>query len=269
MVPVFGPGVVYDSPTEVMYEQLRFVRSSLALSQLRKSVSVIEKEALAYFERRWGDAGEVRLPPFCFFFIPSLFTSVSPLFRLSFASLSSLSPLFHLSFTSLSPLTSHLFFVQNFYPYLQVDLLNSMNNLTILTASRCLMGDDIRNHLGEDNEQIAHWYHDLEQGINPLSFFFPHLPLPGFKRRDQAREKVAALFRKIIAERRRTLSDDHEDIMSTLMSVCVLFILFFRLHSLLSSSFSSFVFILFFRLHSLLSSSFSSFVFSRSVLIQF
>lgn len=59
MVPVFGPGVVYDSPTEVMYEQLRFVRSSLALSQLKKSVGTIETEARAYFERRWGDAGEV------------------------------------------------------------------------------------------------------------------------------------------------------------------------------------------------------------------
>ena len=59
MVPVFGPGVVYDSPTEVMYEQLRFVRSSLALSQLKKSVAVIESEARSYFERNWGESGEV------------------------------------------------------------------------------------------------------------------------------------------------------------------------------------------------------------------
>jgi hypothetical protein len=59
MVPVFGPGVVYDSPTEVMYEQLRFVRSSLALSQLKKSVGTIETEARAYFQRKWGDSGEV------------------------------------------------------------------------------------------------------------------------------------------------------------------------------------------------------------------
>lgn len=157
MVPVFGPGVVYDSPTEVMYEQLRFVRSSLALNQLKKSVAIIEKEAIDYFERNWGDAGET-------------------------------------------------------------DLLNSMNNLTILTASRCLMGEAIRTHLGQDNNRIAHLYHDLEQGINPLSFFFPLLPLPGFKKRDRAREEVAALFRKIIADRRKNLSDECDDIMGTLMN---------------------------------------------------
>lgn len=62
MVPVFGPGVVYDSPTEVMYEQLRFIRSSLALSQLKKSVSIIEAEAKAYFAKNWGDEGTVCFP---------------------------------------------------------------------------------------------------------------------------------------------------------------------------------------------------------------
>lgn len=159
MVPVFGKGVVYDSPTEVMYEQLRFVRSSLALSQLKKSVSIIEAEAKDYFNRRWGESGEV-------------------------------------------------------------DMLDQMNNLTILTASRCLMGEDIRRHLGADNQQIAHWYHELERGINPLSFFFPYLPLPGFKRRDRARAEVASLFTKIIGERRKNAKpdDEYEDIMGILMS---------------------------------------------------
>lgn len=71
MVPVFGPGVVYDSPTEVMYEQLRFIRSSLALGQLKKSVAVIENEALLYFERNWGDSGEVCI------LIPSFHSSFS------------------------------------------------------------------------------------------------------------------------------------------------------------------------------------------------
>lgn len=36
VVPVFGPGVVYDCPTSVMYEQLKFVKSGLVLGQLRK-----------------------------------------------------------------------------------------------------------------------------------------------------------------------------------------------------------------------------------------
>jgi len=157
MVPVFGPGVVYDSPTEVMYEQLRFVRSSLALSQLRKAPGIIEAEAKDYLARRWGDAGEV-------------------------------------------------------------DLLQALNEITILTASRCLMGNDIRKHLGEDNEKIAHLYHELERGISPLSFFFPNLPLPGFKRRDRARAEIGEIFRQIIVERKNNSQDEKDDIMGILMS---------------------------------------------------
>jgi sterol 14-demethylase len=39
MVPVFGPGVVYDSTTEVMYEQLKFVKAGLVPAQLKRDVS--------------------------------------------------------------------------------------------------------------------------------------------------------------------------------------------------------------------------------------
>jgi sterol 14-demethylase len=106
-------------------------------------------------------------------------------------------------------------------------MLDEMNNLTILTASRCLMGEDIRRHLGEDNQRIAHLYHELERGINPLSFFFPYLPLPGFKRRDRARAEVAALFKSIIADRRKNETGEYDDIMGILMNV--------RLSPLLSS----------------------------------
>jgi len=97
-------------------------------------------------------------------------------------------------------------------------LLTAMNMITILTASRCLMGDDIRKHLGEDNEKIAHLYHELERGISPLSFFFPNLPLPGFKRRDRARKEVAEIFHAIITSRKQNPDDNKDDIMGTLMS---------------------------------------------------
>lgn len=132
MIPVFGPGIVYDSPTEVMYEQLRFVRSSLAQSQLKTSVGIMAEEATAYFQKYWGDSGEK-------------------------------------------------------------DLLEELNRLTVLTASRCLMGNDIRRVLGQNQNRLAELYHELEQGLNPISFFFPHLPLPSFKQRDRAREEVASI----------------------------------------------------------------------------
>ncbi|EFA79784.1 cytochrome P450 family protein [Heterostelium album PN500] len=155
VTPVFGPGVVYDSPTEVMYEQLRFVKDGLVLSQLKKSVGIISEETEKFFEEKWGDSGEV-------------------------------------------------------------DLLAEMNKLTILTASRCLMGSDINKALGQASN-LADLYHELEEGLNPISFFFPNLPLPSFAKRDAARAKVAAIFDSIIKARRRS-TEPRDDVLQVLMT---------------------------------------------------
>jgi len=156
VIPVFGPGIVYDSPTEVMYEQLRFVRSSLALSRLKTSVGIMSEESTAYFKTYWGDSGEK-------------------------------------------------------------DLLNELNSLTVLTASRCLMGNDIRAVLGKNPSKLADLYHELEQGLNPISFFFPHLPLPSHKQRDHAREEIAKIFREIVRQRKAPDAEKQDDILSILM----------------------------------------------------
>ncbi|KAM9953214.1 hypothetical protein ACTFIW_006567 [Dictyostelium discoideum] len=156
VTPVFGKGVVYDSETEIMYEQLRFVKNGLVLSQLKKAVGIIQEETEKYFETKWGDSGEI-------------------------------------------------------------DLLYEMNKLTILTASRCLMGKSINKSLGQSG-QLADLYHELEEGLNPISFFFPNLPLPSFKKRDAARAKVAAIFHSIIQERRRSTDDSVDDVLYTLMN---------------------------------------------------
>lgn len=156
VVPVFGPGIVYDSPTEVMYEQLRFVRSSLALSRLRSSVTIMAEESVNYFKTYWGESGEK-------------------------------------------------------------DFLNELNALTVLTASRCLMGNDIRAVLGKNPSKLADLYHELEQGLNPISFFFPHLPLPSHKQRDHAREEIAKIFRGIVKARKAPGAEKQDDILSILM----------------------------------------------------
>eukprot|EP01112_Ceratiomyxa_fruticulosa_P021975 TRINITY_DN7922_c0_g1_i1.p1 TRINITY_DN7922_c0_g1~~TRINITY_DN7922_c0_g1_i1.p1 ORF type:complete len:512 (+),score=125.58 TRINITY_DN7922_c0_g1_i1:124-1536(+) len=155
MVPVFGPGVVYDSPQEVMLEQLRFVKNGLVVSQLRKAAAVMADEARHFFETKWGDEGEA-------------------------------------------------------------DLLVDFNKLTILTASRCLMGEDIRRKLGQQ-EQFAQLYHDLEAGINPISFFFPYLPLPSMRQRDRARAEIATIFREVIQYRRSTPDSTRDDILQVLL----------------------------------------------------
>mmetsp|Transcript_5439 Transcript_5439/g.17173 ORF Transcript_5439/g.17173 Transcript_5439/m.17173 type:complete len:486 (-) Transcript_5439:43-1500(-) len=79
------------------------------------------------------------------------------------------------------------------------DLLVALSELTILTASRCLHGDDVRDNLFAEVSEI---YHDLDKGITPLSFFWPTAPVEGHRKRDAARLKMVALFADVIKARR-------------------------------------------------------------------
>lgn len=81
----------------------------------------------------------------------------------------------------------------------QLDILQSLSDLTILTASRCLHGDDVRENMFKE---VSHLYHDLDQGITPLSFFLPYIPIPAHMKRDRARKEMVALFSKVISARR-------------------------------------------------------------------
>lgn len=58
------------------------------------------------------------------------------------------------------------------------DLLDEMANLTILTASRCLLGPEVRGELFGTFSQL---FKEIDEGINPIAIFFPYLPLPAFR----------------------------------------------------------------------------------------
>lgn len=60
----------------------------------------------------------------------------------------------------------------------EVDLLEEMAKLTIFTASRCLLGKEVREQLFG---QVADMLHRIDEGISPIAIFFPNLPLPAFK----------------------------------------------------------------------------------------
>jgi sterol 14-demethylase len=76
---------------------------------------------------------------------------------------------------------------------------STFGKLIILTASSCLMGKEIRASL---DDTVADLYYDLDQGFKPINFIFPNLPLPSYRRRDTAREKMAALYSSIIQRRK-------------------------------------------------------------------
>jgi sterol 14-demethylase len=96
----------------------------------------------------------------------------------------------------------------------EIDLITFTNELTVFIASRCLIGREFRENV---STEFAHLYHDLEGGINLLAFFWPHLPLPSFRRRDRARGRMVEIISRLIADR-RALGTEEEDFLHTLMT---------------------------------------------------
>jgi sterol 14alpha-demethylase len=95
-----------------------------------------------------------------------------------------------------------------------LDLLTAMNEITIRTAGRCLIGAEFRTGLAST---FARLYRDLEGGINVVAFFAPNFPLPVMWRRDRARRQVVELMSPLIAARRaRSASSD--DFLDTLIA---------------------------------------------------
>lgn len=109
-------------------------------------------------------------------------------------------------------------------PSATLDLLKSMSELIILTASRTLQGKEVRESL---NGQFAKYYEDLDGGFTPLNFMFPNLPLPSYRRRDEAQKAMSDFYLKIMENRRKGESDvswfqfvegDMSDLSSTSMT---------------------------------------------------
>ncbi len=94
-----------------------------------------------------------------------------------------------------------------------VDLYEVGNELTIYTSSRSLLGTKFRNQLSDEFAQV---YYEMETGLNMLAFIAPNLPIPSFRRRDKAREKLYQMIRGITAER-RDQGIVEEDFLQTLM----------------------------------------------------
>lgn len=80
-----------------------------------------------------------------------------------------------------------------------IDLKQSLSELTILTASRCLLGQEVREHL---HSEVADLYECLNKGMTQISFFMPRLPTKAHRNRDNARKKIVEIFSRVIRQRR-------------------------------------------------------------------
>lgn len=94
------------------------------------------------------------------------------------------------------------------------DIRKDLSELIILTASNCLMGKEIRETLFKE---VAHLFQLLDEGLTPISVFWPYLPIPQHRKRDQAREEMVKIYTKIIKARKANPEEKHDDVLQVFM----------------------------------------------------
>ena len=85
-----------------------------------------------------------------------------------------------------------------------IDIYQVMAEITILTAARTLQGKEIRQNM---TKGFADLYSDLDHGFTPLHWMFENLPLPSYRKRDAAHEKMSQFYQNIL-QKRREAGDD-------------------------------------------------------------
>ncbi|KAI9501658.1 cytochrome P450 51A [Coemansia spiralis] len=96
-----------------------------------------------------------------------------------------------------------------------VDLLQSISEMIIMTASHTLLGPEIRSKLYEG---VADLYHTLDSCFTPIHFLFEWLPLPSYYASEKAHAELDRIFASVIAERRKHIGEKHIDMLDALMA---------------------------------------------------
>ncbi len=94
-----------------------------------------------------------------------------------------------------------------------VDFYDFTQKLTGYTSTHCFFGAEFRHEMTDEFSAV---YHDLERSIIPLAYINPNLPIPTFRARDRARNKLGSMIEDLLA-RRRAAGTGGTDLFQTLM----------------------------------------------------
>ena len=89
-----------------------------------------------------------------------------------------------------------------------IDLLDFFAELTLYTSSSCLIGRKFRERL---NGHIAHLFHDLEKGTDPIAYVDYNADIESFRKRDEARAELVEFIQGVMDERIANPTEDKED----------------------------------------------------------
>lgn len=97
----------------------------------------------------------------------------------------------------------------------EIDVLDFFAELTMYTSSACLIGKEFREELTPDYFKT---FYELEKGTDAIAYVNANLPLPAFRARDRARERLVGMLSEVFERRRRDPSASRElfDVLLTL-----------------------------------------------------
>ncbi|XP_047052356.1 obtusifoliol 14-alpha demethylase-like [Lolium rigidum] len=80
-----------------------------------------------------------------------------------------------------------------------VDIKQELDQLVMFIASRCLLGKEVREKMFDEFFTL---FHQIEEGVNLISFLFPYIPIPTNRRRNNARLKMLKVLSEIVRSRK-------------------------------------------------------------------
>jgi sterol 14-demethylase len=97
----------------------------------------------------------------------------------------------------------------------ELDLLDFFAELTMYTSSACLIGKQFREEL---TPEYFRTFYELEKGTDAIAYVNANLPLPAFRARDRARERLVGLLSDVFERRRQDPNAERElfDVLLTL-----------------------------------------------------
>uniref|UniRef100_A0A0E0FIW8 Cytochrome P450 n=1 Tax=Oryza nivara TaxID=4536 RepID=A0A0E0FIW8_ORYNI len=82
-----------------------------------------------------------------------------------------------------------------------VDLKHELEQVLMLTASRCLLGKELRESVPG---KLCELFGELDNGLHLISGLLPYLPIPAHRRRDRARQRLGEIITEVIRLRRNS-----------------------------------------------------------------
>lgn len=92
-----------------------------------------------------------------------------------------------------------------------MDIKHEMGHLILLIANRCLLGKQFRDNMFEEVSTLLHELFD--NGFHLISLFFPYLPIPPHRRRDEARAKLGEMIHEVVRARRSPGGRAEDDVL--------------------------------------------------------